>query len=540
MSNVKMLEDVIASNVASKEAAANPLESAQDEEEVKDQEHAVAGGATGGTQEDLTKPGDEGKHNELMVEPEDLKENESDVIYRIMDSEQTVPEDVRSRMRMGCELKEVDPEWGGNITMGSVEFRRIVHDEELVTKGAVSSAQEELWFAYRPTGNWGDELIRHPRKVFFAFKVNRVSSIDTSNSTFQMSFFIIFTWLMTVEDYKSYLSAKSRGQLEAWEPPWKPTLKFTNCVDGNVGEWEEFPEEGRFRVITFEDFGQDRRQTVPDGQFDCRKARFIQAKLNCDMTFAEEFELHSFPFDCQDLTCSLGVLSTTPIRLLPELRKPLLGSLDTNHPPPEWSLEGLTADITLRKVRGRRLRGPGIIIKVKLLRFWLPIIIQQLLVIFMSSLLSLIGLSIDLDEDGLSDRMGFTLTLLLTVVLFDSGAGDRTEYLTFMDKYTLITYAFLSAVMVENAVEYRVEEEYRYILHIVMIVLFVLYNGFFVIYAMTIREKEKKKITMGADEIKECLRGLQQEAKRMSLDVRRGVRTGEMKQNLKFAYYPDS
>lgn len=72
---------------------------------------------------------------------------------------------------------------------------------------------------------------------------------------------------------------------------------FQNKFEEITKEWEEIGgKDGVFRMMTFKTFGQEKDTEIPEGQFDSAKARFIRAKLECDMTFIEELELQSVEY----------------------------------------------------------------------------------------------------------------------------------------------------------------------------------------------------------------------------------------------------
>ncbi|ETO05550.1 hypothetical protein RFI_31846, partial [Reticulomyxa filosa] len=130
--------------------------------------------------------------------------------------------------------------------------------------------------------------------------------------------------LATKEDYLSYCVAKeaaNNGEVEelmSCEPKWfiiiffvkyanpffffnccivYPHLEFQNSIEEHILEWEEYPEEGCFRIQTFSYFGKEKGEKIQSNQFDSSCAKFVRAKLECEMTFAEELELQAFPFD---------------------------------------------------------------------------------------------------------------------------------------------------------------------------------------------------------------------------------------------------
>ena len=133
------------------------------------------------------------------------------------------------------------------------------------------------------------------RKVFVALNMKRVSEVDNIQDTVRLLSAILRTcrehpehvfsdWLPTESDFKSYYKAKSESKrlknlaiLMDWEPRWCPHLEFQNMIEQHVKEWELDPEEGYYRKQNFKDFGQDKRDKSPQGQFDCTKDKFLRA-----------------------------------------------------------------------------------------------------------------------------------------------------------------------------------------------------------------------------------------------------------------------
>ena len=121
---------------------------------------------------------------------------------------------------------------------------------------------------------------------------------------------------MTEHDYRSYLHAKDKitqtrdySHLMKWEPSWYPHLEFFNAIEEHTNEWEVYQDQGRFRLQEFKDFGKNKKEKIAENLFDCQCAKFIRAKLQCDMTFAQQFNLKNFPFDVSMWTvCSIYTL----------------------------------------------------------------------------------------------------------------------------------------------------------------------------------------------------------------------------------------
>ena len=178
-----------------------------------------------------------------------------------------------------------------------------------------------------------------------------------------MKFHIYFNWIPTMEECVDYINYP-KDKIVHWEPLWYPHLEFVNVIEEHSKEWVKDPHRAAFRMKKLKRFGA----MIPG--FDSNHALFIRGKLDCDMTFAEEFELKNFPFDCQDLTCVIQErTSDYQIKFLPELRSPNFFYIDSTYSViNEWDLAN--AILTLGKSeRGRTNKQyPQIEISLKLRR----------------------------------------------------------------------------------------------------------------------------------------------------------------------------
>lgn len=199
-----------------------------------------------------------------------------------------------------------------------------------------------------------------------------------------MKFHIYFNWLPTLSEYEDYLCKKEQDELVDWRPKWYPHLEFVNAVEEHINEWEFYPYGGQFRLTKLKNFGYSTDKNSPkinhlqheyqhqsnsnsnsntvtheknvnaNVEFDSNKAFFIRAKLDCDITFAEQFELDNFPLDCQDLTCMIQERTTGGIqcKILPELRANNFASIDQTYAViNEWDLVNSILEFDLKKGR---------------------------------------------------------------------------------------------------------------------------------------------------------------------------------------------
>ena len=95
-----------------------------------------------------------------------------------------------------------------------------------------------------------------------------------------------------------------------------------------------------------------------------------------------------------------------------------------------------------------------LVVSVKLSRRWVRVAVQECSVVFALALLSLCVYSIDGVETV--ERLNYTLTVLLTMVLYNSKTPDK-GYLTLFDKYQLGVYLNIIITMSLHALDSELE-----------------------------------------------------------------------------------
>jgi len=239
------------------------------------------------------------------------------------------------------------------------------------------------------------------------------------------------------------------------------------------------------------------------------------AKLECEMTFAEELELQSFPFDCQDLSCIIEERTTTGTQcvFLPELRKPKFGSIDPRYSViDEWDLETAVLEFgdTSNALSRSKSSYAMIVLRLKVKRRWKVFFAN---IVFLMACISLLGLtSFALDESDLGDRLNLLITLILTAVAFGvivTASLPNVPYLTYLDKYILCQYMFLVFLMGETALLEREDDpdsccitrDGDQVVFILASIWTVVFNAGFFIYGWHVRTEEAKKLTLSSDEV---------------------------------------
>jgi len=260
----------------------------------------------------------------------------------------------------------------------------------------------------------------------------------------------------------------------------------------------------------FKDFAiGPKEEKIPAGQFNPKHAFFLRAKLECELTLAEELELQSFPFDCQDLSCVIHERTadeSPPCIFLPELRKENFASVDPRYSViDEWDLETAMIEFGSTEADISQKVYPMIVIRLKMKRRWKVYLWNVCFMMVCICSMALTAFSISpIADDG--DRLNLLITLVLTAVAFNFVVLDdlpRVPYLTFMDKYILSGYTFLTAIMVESGFIIRVAHHIDYIIFWIAAAVLILYHVYFAISAVYARRDEANKLSFSSDEIEQ-------------------------------------
>jgi len=463
---------------------------------------------------------------------------ESVLLYELPDRNQKVS----PKLNYDEDEQAILDGWEYHPKLGDLEKREITITDTNEFGQIVGRRKEVLWFA--------KDSLDSKRKVFIAMKVKRVSAIDNKKETFRMKFHLYMNWIVTEREYREYIRTTRASTAQSptyYDPVWKPDLEFMNAVEIHTMERREYPGFGKYKLETLKDFYIEKAfQQCRDWEFDPQKCRFIRTKLECDMTFAEELELQSFPFDCQDLSCIIkgNFLNKHHYVFLPELRQPQFASIDSRFSViDEWDLATALIEFANdQSSRTRTVSYPTIVLRLKLKRKWSNYVVNIILLLFILCGCSLSAFYLDFDQLG--ERLGLILTLLLTSVAFSIVIGDKlpnVAYLTFIDKYILASYIFLISVLVESMVVSDIDDdddnsifrqETDFNLFYVFSCLWIVLMGIvFTVYAWYLRRTEEMKLLYSSDDIEDVVNVSRQT---LTFDYRNVARTGHNDRILSF------
>ena len=302
------------------------------------------------------------------------------------------------------------------------------------------------------------------RRVYIYMNVFSLSGIDTVTQQFDCHFFIRAMWK---EEEKS--------------SEWQPNIVFMNAASP-----VEFSEV---------EFGVCPWRKGPAGE------TIMQWRADCRGSFREGFELEHFPFDVQPLTITVSCnRSSSEVELLEDCytgTKSILRNQFTVMT--DFDLSGPVmqsrTDEDLKKYPLLHVYFVG---QRRAAYYMWNIALPNFL------LSALVFTSFAIAPEDLADRLSVTLTLVLTSVAFKYMVAQelpRISYLTLLDKYILLSFAFLALVGGQNTlaaviVEERIVEVSRYVIEAIFVLIHVLLGALSLHY-MCLETKKRDRLLAG-------------------------------------------
>ncbi|XP_078691440.1 cys-loop ligand-gated ion channel-like isoform X1 [Branchiostoma floridae x Branchiostoma belcheri] len=281
------------------------------------------------------------------------------------------------------------------------------------------TSSDEVWHKRRPDG----------RKVRVLIRASIISlgEIDTVKQEFSAD-----VWLAAWYKEPLLKGKKHREEVD-WDDQWHPRIVLFNAVSVDK-------HEKKHHLILEE--GDD----VP----------IVQQSNRIRATFKEQMELFDFPFDNQELTIQL--MSDWPIGQVEFAKN--MGIKDTIRTDTftgsqEWELFGhllCKPSITNQDQSTSHYRYPLYNITAHVQRKMGFYVWNIAFIMFLIMALSFTAFSVPPNEPA--DRLGVTLTLLLTSVAFKfvvTQSLPTISYLTLLDKYVLLCMIFQCLMAVQNA-----------------------------------------------------------------------------------------
>eukprot|EP01083_Nonionella_stella_P065321 171045_1 len=336
--------------------------------------------------------------------------------------------------------------------------------------------------------------------IYCQANILSISDVDTVSQTYNIEAVFKLRWKASVQDQQNWNIRKeteskqdSSSAPNELVPSFVPKITFPNATACEI-----MIKDGVSQFFKVERLDEEEGDMI-----------VYDFQIRC--AFAEPFQLKHFPFDCQDLPIMMKMGNkggTKKYVLMPDILKKNFGKVDLTHcMVTQWRLHPTLiefghTDPALSKSGDKAY--PVFILRVKAQRRYQFYVQRIALILAALSLSSLTAYAVDVDE--VADRLGIDFTLLLTIVAFQQTVTDSLPVLSFvtvMDKFVLVSIGFVFAVTVQHALMPSGKDELdRMIALIFGIVWLVIHIGFG-IYCPTLVYREKKKLTMNTQQLKQ-------------------------------------
>jgi hypothetical protein len=209
---------------------------------------------------------------------------------------------------------------------------------------------------------------------------------------------------------------------------WEPRIRFSNLTE--TKQWKM------------------RSVSEPDGE--------VSFKLHFTGVFTEQFELQEFPFDTQCLTMLLtSSRYVSKLKLVPDPERACVIQADNFTQGNIYTLEDMLVSTTGETMASGSSSGHckpwlkfSAIIHRRGQYFVWNIYLPLMCIVIMTLT------CFTLERSAANDRLGLSLTMVLTAVAFKLQIGSslpNLAYLTLVDRFALEAFVFIFFVVMENA-----------------------------------------------------------------------------------------
>jgi hypothetical protein len=359
---------------------------------------------------------------------------------------------------------------------------------------------------------------RAKKVVFFEIKVKRISAIDTTLEQFRCRFHYYLTWLSSKREVMHYYKNAKESRKEKEKESdlgleWMPKIQWTNAAEVH----EHFRDgDVHIKNSKMRGFCNEWQIECSILGFDPKKAYWNRVRYEADITFAEEFELESFPFDSQDFSLHMKVEKDCSdyCDIVPFPRKGDFCLIDPQFSVlSEWQLENLVTEFAYTDpLKSKSLRMYSLVsVHIKASRRW-QAHVGVLLVTYCLFSLGLGTFSQSVDPNQLGERLGFCVTFLLadvaTLQLMCQNLPN-IPYWTILDFYIYTCFVFLFLITIWSCIAGAVEylEPMDGTAYWLFLSIYVLVHAMYVGVSVVFRKRERRKLAMNSFQLERYFDG---------------------------------
>jgi hypothetical protein len=334
-------------------------------------------------------------------------------------------------------------DWSKNVKFNLIQPHHVGGDEDVVSPDIAppphddTQAKLEVIREYFTADDGMFRGIMDTSKytVDVEVKFTHITAVDTRNERFGGTVTIDLTWKVTKMDLVEFIAAPIK-----WQPGFvPPAFEVQNCAAGD-GSADIEAKASPIALINKPGHGYCATQTV-----------------TYSGDFWELFELENYPFDIQPLAVILGHTNamTDAVNFvvtsadLPTIR-------DT-----EWAELSSAASCTFELNKGSGADGTNryklghytLTAEADTARYYSVHLYRVVGVMALFSFASIIAL-IDSEDMNPGSRLGIVFTLMLNATAYNHVVANKLPtlgYLTFLDKYILVTFGFIAIIGSEVA-----------------------------------------------------------------------------------------
>jgi len=317
----------------------------------------------------------------------------------------------------------------------------------------------------------------------------------------------------SVEEYNAF-----ECDAESYSPEWIPKIEWTNAA-----EVHEHFQGSNFTIKSKKSvgFSDEWRINKKYLGFDAYKGQWNRVRYEADVTFAEELELESFPFDCQDLSLYMKVEKDNIdcCDILPFPREGDFCLLDPQFSVlSEWYLENLVTEFGYTDpLKSKALRCYSLVsIHIKASRRW-EAHLGMIVVTFCMFSLGLGTFAQSASPEQLGERLGFCVTFLLADVatlqlLFIH--LPNIPYWTILDFYIYTSFIFLFTITIWSCLAGANYDDFDHVMDRidniafwVFLTMYIIMHIGYVSFSFYYRRRERSKLTMNESELTKYFEG---------------------------------
>ena len=272
-----------------------------------------------------------------------------------------------------------------------------------------------------------------PAIVNCALKLASVSNISTTGETFDAELTVEYDYLLTREDVFRYMMHIPGME---WKPSWIPDqFRLLNATESEA-DVHMLPPQVR---VTNNSADEKELSALVTWQV---RAQFVEA-----------FELQHYPFDVQHFHVQMECEQPEGVKMMIKLHDDCEGGAaqSPNWPNSAWQL--LHTSLNAGRISYGKQTSVSVFLSAKAIRNSMACVVRIMVVLAMMLILSLSIFTLSLGETA--NRMANGFTLLLTVTAYSLVIGDSLPslgYLTFLDKFTLFGYCYITLVIIQTTI----------------------------------------------------------------------------------------